>query len=194
MNKIDNLDELVDKITQKVAERLAQMNMQPSKTTSSHCQNSADSCTNCNMCVERNTPNVHKIVDIGATRIGSTVGIKAGNIDRSLAAMIDHTLLKPDATREELTKVCDEARQFQFATVCVNASNIPLVARLLKGSAVKPIAVVGFPLGAASTSSKVFETKEAVSNGAQEIDMVINIGALKSKDYRYVSEDIIKVV
>ncbi|MEK6626719.1 MAG: deoxyribose-phosphate aldolase, partial [Bdellovibrionota bacterium] len=95
---------------------------------------------------------------------------------------------------DELTKVCAEARQYNFATVCVNAANIPLVARLLQGSSVKPIAVVGFPLGAETSEAKSFEAKEAVRNGAREIDMVINAGALKSKDYATVFQDIKAVV
>ena len=111
-----------------------------------------------------------------------------------LASMIDHTLLKPDASQEELLRVCDEAIEFGFATVCVNSSNIPLVAKRLQGSKVKPIAVVGFPLGAATTHAKAFEAKEAITAGAVEIDMVINIGALKSKDYKTVYEDICRVI
>ncbi|MEI8054603.1 MAG: deoxyribose-phosphate aldolase [bacterium] len=108
--------------------------------------------------------------------------------------MIDHTLLKPDATQVELAKVCSEAKDYHFATVCVNSSNIPFVARLLKGSGVKAIAVVGFPLGAATSQAKAFEAKEAIHAGAEEIDMVINIGAIKSKDYKTVYEDIRQVV
>ncbi|OGT21256.1 MAG: deoxyribose-phosphate aldolase [Gammaproteobacteria bacterium RIFCSPHIGHO2_02_FULL_42_13] len=108
--------------------------------------------------------------------------------------MIDHTILKPDATRAELIQVCDEAKKYHFATVCVNSSNIALVARQLRGSGVKPIAVVGFPLGAATTHAKVFEAKEAIHDGAQEIDMVINIGALKSREYQVVHDDIKQVV
>lgn len=115
-------------------------------------------------------------------------------IDAKLAAMIDHTLLKPDATKDELTKICDEAKKYHFATVCVNSSNIPFVTELLKDSEVKPIAVVGFPLGAASSATKAFETKEAIRVGAEEIDMVINIGSLKSKNYKIVYEDIKQVV
>ncbi|MBN2690122.1 MAG: deoxyribose-phosphate aldolase [Gammaproteobacteria bacterium] len=111
-----------------------------------------------------------------------------------MASMIDHTILKPDVTREDLAKVCEEARQFHFATVCVNASNIPFVARQLRGSGVKPIAVVGFPLGAATPQAKAFEAQEAIRNGAEEIDMVINIGELKSKNYKTVYEDIKRVV
>ena len=116
------------------------------------------------------------------------------NVSGDLASKIDHTILKPDASHEQLVKICEEAKQYGFATVCVNSANIPLVAKLLAGSSVKPIAVIGFPLGAASTSSKVFEAREAIAAGAREIDMVINIGALKSKDYKLVYEDICKVV
>jgi deoxyribose-phosphate aldolase len=119
---------------------------------------------------------------------------RAMEIDRVLAKKIDHTLLKPEATQDELKKVCNEAMRYGFATVCVNSANIPFVAKSLKGSDVKPIAVVGFPIGAMSTQAKVGETKEAVQNGAQEIDMVINIGALKSHDYQTVYEDIKAVV
>lgn len=118
----------------------------------------------------------------------------AGKVDYELASKIDHTLLAPDASRGELEKVCREAMEYSFCTVCVNSSNIPYVASLLQGSSVKPIAVIGFPLGAATTQAKVFETKEAVNAGAKEIDMVINIGALKSKDYLTVCDDIRAVV
>ncbi len=111
-----------------------------------------------------------------------------------LAGKIDHTLLKPDATREEIVRVCEEARKYHFATVCVNSTYVGLVAELLKGSSTKAIAVVGFPLGAASTVSKAFEARESIRVGAQEIDMVINIGALKSCDYSLVLEDIRAVV
>lgn len=111
-----------------------------------------------------------------------------------LAGKIDHTLLKPDATPEEIRRMCDEAKKFHFATVCVNPANIKLTAELLKGSSTKPIAVVGFPLGAVSPATKAFETREAIQNGAREIDTVINIGALKSRDYGLVLEDIHTVV
>ena len=114
--------------------------------------------------------------------------------DAELAAKIDHTLLKPDATKEQIQRMCEEARRYSFATVCVNSANVGLTAELLKGSSVKAIAVVGFPLGAASTASKAFEAREAVQVGAREIDMVINIGALKSRDYAHVLEDIRQVV
>jgi deoxyribose-phosphate aldolase len=111
-----------------------------------------------------------------------------------LAGLIDHTLLKPDASREELEKLCTEARKYGFATVCVNATNVRFAAAMLEGCATKAIAVVGFPLGAMTAGAKAFETREAVRNGAGEIDMVINIGAMKSKDYAVVLEDIAAVV
>jgi deoxyribose-phosphate aldolase len=138
------------------------------------------------------------LVQEGADRIGS-VGespfqphILQGSDE--LAAKIDHTLLKPEATREEIARMCEEARKWHFATVCVNSTYIGLVAELLKGSGVKPIAVVGFPLGAGSSASKAFEAREAIRAGAQEIDMVTNVGALKSRDYALVLEDIRAVV
>lgn len=111
-----------------------------------------------------------------------------------LAGIIDHTLLKPEATAADIIKICDEAKKYNFASVCVNASNIKLVTQLLKGSQVKSVAVVGFPLGATTTSVKTFEAREAIAAGAEEIDMVLNIGALKSKNYQMVYEDIHHVV
>ncbi|MFH1729304.1 MAG: deoxyribose-phosphate aldolase [Pseudomonadota bacterium] len=108
--------------------------------------------------------------------------------------MIDHTQLKPDATEAEITKLCKEAKENNFKTVCVNSSNIPLATKLLADCPVMPIAVVGFPLGASTPSAKAYEATEAIKAGAQEIDMVINIGALKSRDYAAVYEDIVAVV
>ncbi|MBK9293759.1 MAG: deoxyribose-phosphate aldolase [Oligoflexia bacterium] len=122
----------------------------------------------------------------------SSFGSSSNNID--LAPMIDHTLLKPDASHEQIKKLCQEAMEYKFATVCVNSSNVGLAAQLLKGSNVKPIAVVGFPLGASTASAKAFETLEAIREGALEIDTVINIGALKSRNYREVYVDIRAVV
>src|SRR5207248_2877945 len=111
-----------------------------------------------------------------------------------LASMIDHTLLKPDVSHDQIKLLCEEAAKYKFATVCVNSSNVGLAAKLLAGSGVKAIAVVGFPLGASTPRAKAFETLEAIRAGSQEIDMVINIGALKSKDYKLVYDDIHGVV
>ncbi len=111
-----------------------------------------------------------------------------------LAGFIDHTALKPTTTTTEIKKLCAEAREFSFHTVCVNACYIKLCREELKGTAVKTITVVGFPLGATLTAAKVAETKLAIEAGAQEIDMVINVGALKSGDTILVKNDIAEIV
>ena len=111
-----------------------------------------------------------------------------------IAGLIDHTLLRADATREEIVKLCREAVQFKFASVCVNSFWVPLVAAEIAGSPVKVCAVVGFPLGASLTEAKVAETEAALRAGAREIDMVQNIGALKSGDEKTVQADIQAVV
>lgn len=108
--------------------------------------------------------------------------------------IIDHTLLRADATKEEIIRLCDEAKEYDFASVCTNSSFTSLVHEKLSGSGVLTCTVVGFPLGAMSTSAKAFETKQAIADGADEIDMVIHIGALKSGDYDYVLNDIKTVV
>ncbi len=115
--------------------------------------------------------------------------------DRKLAAIIDHTLLKPEATKEDFDRLAEEAKKYHFRSVCVHSSNVEYVAKLLKGSDVIPIAVVGFPHGQMTAVAKAFEAHDAiVSRGAQEIDMVINISALKSKHYIMVIDDIQQVV
>lgn len=111
-----------------------------------------------------------------------------------LAPYIDHTLLKPEATREQVERVAREALEHGFATVCVNSWHVAAVARVLAASRTVPIAVVGFPLGAALPSAKAFEAREAIRLGAREIDMVLNVGALKSRDQAAVFEDIAAVV
>ena len=110
-----------------------------------------------------------------------------------LASYIDHTLLKPEASREQIRAVCNEAKQYHFASVCVNSCWVPLIAEELKGSGVSVCCVIGFPLGASLSSVKAFEAREAVAAGAQEIDMVINVGAVKSGDWELVREDIAAV-
>jgi len=187
----DKIDELVEIIANRVTARLNN-GAGAISVSSADCVCSKDTCTNCGLCVVKKRDTVNKIIDFGAARIGTNAGV--GEVDTKLAHMIDHTLLKPETTQKDLATVCEEAKKYHFATVCVNSVNIPFVARMLKGSDVKPIAVVGFPLGAASTHSKSYEAKEAINNGALEIDMVINIGALKSKDYKTVYEDIKEVV
>jgi deoxyribose-phosphate aldolase len=127
------------------------------------------------------------VLEAGATRVGVHA---AGGAPADVAAMIDHTLLKPDATRQNIEALCREAAEFGFATVCVNPTWVGLCARLLAGSRVGVCAVVGFPLGATTADVKGYEAQRAIFDGAREVDMVINIGALKSGDLRMVERDI----
>jgi deoxyribose-phosphate aldolase len=112
----------------------------------------------------------------------------------NIASMIDHTLLKPESTEEMVRVLCKEAREYGFAAVCVNPYYVKMAKELLEGSKVKVATVIGFPLGANTKEVKAFETRNAIENGADEVDMVINIGAMKSKEYHMVKEDIQAVV
>ena len=114
--------------------------------------------------------------------------------ERNIAQYIDHTLLRANATEAQIRRLCEEAMEYHFASVCVNTCYVPLAAELLKGSGVKTCCVVGFPLGAMSTEGKAFEAADAVKKGAEEVDMVINVGAIKSGNWDYVKEDIERVV
>jgi deoxyribose-phosphate aldolase len=143
-------------------------------------------------CVHTCFDNTGHVVSAGAERLSSTIGIIPQ--DASLANMIDHTLLKPDATQEQIAQLCFEARKHGFASVCVNPTWVELCAKLLEGSPVKVCTVIGFPLGATSPEVKTFETRVALDHGATEIDMVINIGALKARDLDLVAKDIRGVV
>ncbi len=112
----------------------------------------------------------------------------------NIAALIDHTILKPEATAADVRRICAEARKYGFASVCVNPYWVPLVARELRGSPVKVCTVVGFPLGASATPIKVAEAEAAIAIGAQEIDMVMNIGELRGGNRDAVEQDIRRVV
>lgn len=150
-------------------------------------------CPGCvQRCAQTCARNTKEIIAAGADRVSCSERLT--KIDPAIAALIDHTILKPDATRNDVVKVCREARQYSFASVCVNPYWVPLVHAELAGSPVKVCTVVGFPLGATSTEAKVAETAAAVRAGAQEIDMVINIGALRSGDHEAVRQDIQQVV
>ena len=127
------------------------------------------------------------VIEAGATRLGLHA---EGGAAAGVAAMIDHTLLKPDASRQDIEALCREAAQFTFASVCVNPTWVAECTRLLHGSGVKVCSVVGFPLGATTADTKHYETRRAIFDGAREIDMVINVGALKSGDLRLVERDI----
>ncbi|UJL44882.1 deoxyribose-phosphate aldolase [Virgibacillus sp. NKC19-16] len=115
-------------------------------------------------------------------------------MNKELAKYIDHTALKPDTTKETIKQIVDEAREYEFASVCVNPYWVPFCYENLKDTSIKICTVIGFPLGATSTASKVFETEQAIKDGATEVDMVINVGELKSKNDEAVQADIKSVV
>jgi deoxyribose-phosphate aldolase len=168
----DELQRLIDLI---VSEMLTATGRSQTRCA---CHSVVDDC-----CPDR----LRGVIDAGATRVGLHA---AGGAPADVASMIDHTLLKPDATRSEIEALCREAAQFKFATVCVNPTWVAAAARLLAGSGVGVCSVVGFPLGATTADVKGYETQRAIFDGAREIDMVINIGALKSGDLRVVERDI----
>ena len=144
------------------------------------------------ICVDTCFNRVGEVVSAGASRLTSQLG--AIPEDPDIAGMIDHTLLKPDATADQIAQLCYEARKYKFASVCVNPTHVKLAAELLQGTDVKVCTVTGFPLGASSPDVKAFETQTALNDGATEIDMVLNIGALKAGDLTLVARDINEVV
>ena len=144
------------------------------------------------LCVRTCFDKTGTVVNAGAERLSSTLGVIPQ--DLKLAKLIDHTLLKPDATQQEIAQLCFEARKYGFASVCVNPSWVPLCSQLLKDSPVKVCTVIGFPLGATAPEVKAFEAENAIKQGAAEIDMVINIGALKARDLEVVAKDMRGVV
>ena len=192
------LDDLVEIITAHVKRELAAAGASKASSpsdASKPCHADKSQCIGCGHSVRRRESDTRTLLALGATRIAAAANVSDhGGPATDLARYIDHTLLKPDATRDELDKLCDEARKHSFATVCVNSTNVRHAANRLRGSTVRVCAVVGFPLGAMTTTSKAFETREAVRAGASEIDMVINIGAMKNRDYALVLEDIKAVV
>src|SRR4051812_22669297 len=197
-----DVDRLVEIITQRVQERLgapaahgAPGKLALAPRDRGECNDDSapgEDCASCGVCVVRRPWSVRASEDAGATRVGAMPGV--GAVPADLAKLIDHTLLKPEATRDEVVKLCAEAKQHRFASVCVNTTWVPLCKALLAGTDVMVCSVVGFPLGAMAPTAKAYEAREAVRQGAREIDMVINIGALKSRDYETVFEDICRVV
>ena len=190
-----DIDRLVEVIAQRVQARLGgsapRLPLAPRDRGDCHDDTDED-CETCGSCVIRRPWSVRAVEDAGACRVGAAPGI--GPVEPDLARMIDHTLLRNDVTRDEIVKLCDEARKHHFASVCVNTTWVPLARTLLSGSDVMVCCVVGFPLGAMAPTAKAYEARDAVRQGAQEVDMVINIGALKSRDYDTVFEDICRVV
>ena len=179
----ETIERVIEEITHQVLVRLSQGD-----------GNIDQSGCNCRdgSCVQNCVDKVGQVVSAGASRLSASLGTQPQ--DKYVAKMIDHTLLKPDASQDQIAQLCYEARKYQFASVCVNPTHVKLAAQLLKDSGVDICTVVGFPLGATPPTVKAFETQQAIRDGATEIDMVINIGALKSRDYTTVHEDIGSVV
>ena len=179
----NSLDQLVESITREVLAASPAEGRVCAVCNSSSCDG---------QCVETNPDGAREVVSAGADRLSVRLGVK--NIAADMAGMIDHTILKPNATEDQLRQLCAEAREFGFATVCVNPAWVPLCAELLRGSTVKVCTVIGFPLGATLPEVKAFEAQRCAQLGATELDMVINIGALISRQYDAVLDDIAAVV
>jgi deoxyribose-phosphate aldolase len=182
------VEQLVEIITREVLVAIAE---QQEKAAIPEGQQCKFDCAE-GLCVRTCFDRTGNVVSAGAERLSSTVGVIPQ--DLKLAGMIDHTLLKPDATPDQVAQLCFEARKYGFASVCVNPAWVSLCAQLLQGSPVKVCSVIGFPLGASAPEVKAFEAQKAIEQGATEIDMVINIGALKARDLDLVGKDIRGVV
>lgn len=195
MTNLDNatIERLVEVISQEVLLVMAERNLTPVAAMQTATPGRYDSCDDClGQCAQKCPDKIKAAIQAGAERFTAKLGI--GEVNSGFAHLIDHTLLKPDATVQQITQLCHEALLYQFASVCINPTHVKLAARLLQNSDVKVCTVVGFPLGATSTEAKVFETEQALRDGATEIDMVINIGALKGGDEALVERDIAAVV
>jgi deoxyribose-phosphate aldolase len=200
MAQRDEMNRVVDEISERVRRRIQAMRAgvqepctavpapapepREDKGSGGHCAPSCGACNTHDSCA------VATAVNSGVARVAPD----KVRTSLDIAQYIDHTLLKPEATREDVLTLCAEARKHGFATVCVNSIHVGTAARALQGSKTVAIAVVGFPLGAGLPSAKAFEAREAIRCGAREIDMVINIGAIKSRDYALVHKDIAAVV
>lgn len=192
-----NLNSLSDADILRIAERVGEMIQSGSgrvgqksldPQASNHHDN--DIVCHCGVCAERQPDTYRKFMDFGVERLGIHDGSGADSVPEDVARCIDHTVLKPDATEDDIKTLCAEADEFKFATVCISPSYVPLAAQELMGSPVKVCTVVGFPSGAHHPTIKAMETRRAIRDGAQEIDMVINVGALKSGNDELVYRDI----
>ncbi len=176
-----NLEHLVEQITDVIVARL-----------NGDGQDEAAMCGCASRCFDRCPERMRHVVDAGAARIGVVLGESASA--RDWASLVDHTLLKPEATEADIRRLCDEAAQFRFASVCVNPTWVRAAACNLRGTNVPVCTVIGFPLGATLSDVKAYEARRAILDGAREVDMVINVGALKSGDDCAVEYDIRAVV
>jgi deoxyribose-phosphate aldolase len=175
------VEQLIERITKEVMIALA------TQTTGAPV-----TCENCDGQCALKCEATKDIIAAGASRLALSLGVK--NDPSAVAHLIDHTLLKPEATEDQIAQLCYEARKHRFIAVCVNPNWVKLCKQLLQGSGVKVATVVGFPLGAHTAETKAFEARQAIQDGADEIDMVINIGALKSGDLTVVERDVRAVV
>jgi len=182
-----DVQSLVERITREV---LSVMEAPASNGACAVCAGLA--CSSCMLCIEKRPEVVQQFVDAGVARVTAAPGVR--HVPTGVADYIDHTLLKADATPEQVAQLCGEARQQAFATVCVNPCNVRQCASLLQGSSVGVCSVVGFPLGATLPEVKAYETGRVIFDGATEVDMVINVGALKAGDLRLAQHDIEAVV
>lgn len=176
-----DLDLLIEQITDAIVARI---------NGDGHDQAGMCGCTS--ECFNRCPERMHRIVDAGAARIGLVLGETASA--RDWASLIDHTLLKPEATDEDIKKLCEEAARYRFASVCVNPTWVRAAVCNLQGTGVPVCTVIGFPLGATLSDVKAYEARRAIFDGAREVDMVINVGALRSGDDCLVEHDIRLVV
>lgn len=176
-----DLEQLIEQITDVIVSRL-----------NGGSGDQAGMCGCTSECFNRCPERMHRVVDAGAARIGLVLG-ETGSA-RDWASLIDHTLLKPEATDEDIKKLCEEAARYRFASVCVNPTWVRAASCNLQGSGVPVCTVIGFPLGATLSDVKAYEARRAILDGAQEVDMVINVGALKSGDDCLVEHDIRSVV
>lgn len=191
MTTLDNqtVARLIDVISREVL-RVAQ---EQGKIVGVPASQQLEACLECmGQCARECPDKIKAAIRAGAERFSANLGI--GKVSQEVAHLIDHTLLKPDATAQQIAQLCHEAMLYNFASVCVNPTHVKLAAQLLQHSDVKVCTVVGFPLGATSAQAKALETEQAINDGATEIDMVINIGALKSNDDHLVEQDIAGVV
>ena len=199
--KDQELGSLSDADILKIAERVGQLVQASTGNVATntpvvpgHNHQDTDMVCRCGVCAEKQPDTYRKFMDFGVERLGVHDATGAASVPEDVAKCIDHTILKPDATEDDVRTLCAEAHEFQFATVCISPSYVPLAAKELEHSSVKVCTVVGFPSGAHHPTIKAMETRRAIRDGAEEIDMVINIGALKSGNDELVYRDIRMVV
>jgi deoxyribose-phosphate aldolase len=182
-----------EQIVRVVTEEVVRYLGAPARAVAGAAAGDDEICPDCVLnCAEKCASKTRAIVEAGADRI--SCGPSIVELETGFAGLIDHTLLKPEASRDDIRKLCQEAVRFGFASVCINPWNVPLATELVRGTKVKVCTVIGFPLGATLPRVKIHEAEEAIKLGAQEVDMVLNVGALKSGQDDVVESDIRGVV